>query len=110
MLLNGIPEQTNNTPQPTNGNAFNNYVIPSLNVGLQAFQTWLTYKYGSATTQQVINNPTSDTANQLWMQYQMSLLQNQNSKSDNDKTILYVALAALGLMAMFMMSNDNKRR
>lgn len=91
------------------GKNFNTYVMPSLNVGLQAFQSFVTAKYGSTTTQQVVNNPNSQQANDLWYAYQMSLMQNQNStKSDN--TTLYIALAAVGLLAVMMMSNTNNRR
>ena len=91
------------------GENFNTYVMPTLNVGLQAFQSYVTAKYGSATTQQVVNNPNSQQANDLWYAYQMSLMQNQNStKSDN--TTLYIALAAVGLLAVMMMSNSNNRR
>lgn len=110
MILNGIPEQTNNTAQPTNGNAFNNYVIPSLNVGLQAFQTWLTYKYGSATTQQVVNNPTSQTTQDYWNMYWLSQMQTQQKQKSNDNTLLYVALGVGVLALMMFSSNTNGRR
>lgn len=91
------------------GQKFNTYVMPTLDVLSQAFQSYVTAKYGSATTQQVVNNPNSQQANDLWYAYQMSLMQNQNStKSDN--TTLYIALAAVGLLAVMMMSNTNNRR
>lgn len=91
------------------GENFNTYVMPALNVGLQAFQSFVTAKYGSTTTQQVVNNPNSQQANDLWYAYQMSLMQNQNSKK-SDNTTLYIALAAVGLLAVMMMSNSNNRR
>lgn len=90
------------------GSNFNTYVLPSLNVGLQAFQSWVTAKYGANTTQQVVNNPDSTTANELWMMYQMQLMQQQqNQKQDN--TMLYIALA-VALFAIVMMSNSNGKR
>lgn len=77
----------------------------------ELFGQFLTAKYGSATTQQVMNNPTSDYSQQLYQSFLQSQ-QNQQAttSSSSDKTLLYVAIAGLGIMALMMLNNNNNRK
>lgn len=109
-MIYGIPEQTNNTPQPSNGNVFNDYVMPSINVGLQAFQMYLTSKYGQQTTQQVVNNPNSQMAQDYWYMYQMSLMNQQQQQGSNNDMIKYIAIGVIALAAVFALTSQPKRR
>lgn len=94
-----------------NGENFNTYVMPTLDVLSQAFQSYVTARYGSATTQQVVNNPNSQQAQDMWYAYQMSLMQNQQTqKEEKDNTMLYVALGIGALALIMMMNNSNTRR
>ncbi len=80
-----------------------------LSVLSSAVQAWITAKYGSATAQQVVQNPNSDYANQLLQLYMLQMQQNNQQTSSNDKTLLYVALG-LGAAALLMMMMDNGKK
>lgn len=80
-----------------------------LSVLSSAVQAWITAKYGSATAQQVVQNPTSDYANQLLQLYMLQMQQGNQQTSSNDKTLLYVALG-LGAAALLMMMMDNGKK
>ena len=103
MALYGIPEQTNNTQQPGDGNL---WWQDTINTGLNAFFQFLIARYGQQQAQVIISNPNSST---YGSEYQQFLMQKQSSDNSN-KTILYVALAAVGLMAIMMMSNNNSKK
>lgn len=80
-----------------------------LSVLSSAVQAWITAKYGSATAQQVTQNPNSDYANQLLQLYMLQMQQGNQQTSSNDKTLLYVALG-LGAAALLMMMMDNGKK
>ena len=80
-----------------------------LSVLSSAVQAWITAKYGSATAQQVVQNPNSDYANQLLQLYMLQMQQGNQQTTSNDKTLLYVALG-LGAAALLMMMMDNGKK
>lgn len=80
-----------------------------LSVLSSAVLAWITAIYGSATAQQVVQNPNSDYANQLLQLYMLQMQQGNQQTSSNDKTLLYVALG-LGAAALLMMMMDNGKK
>lgn len=96
-----------------NGENWDAYGKDIYNSGLSvlsaAVQAWITAKYGSATAQQVVQNPNSDYANQLLQLYMLQMQQGNQQTSSNDKTLLYVALG-LGAAALLMMMMDNGKK
>lgn len=108
-MLYGTPEQNNNTPQPQDGSIWNNYVMPSINVALQAFQMWLTSYYGSAVTQQVVSNPDSQMAMYYWMLYQQALQNQQQKQTSNNDVLKYVAIGAVAIAVLFMATQPSKK-
>lgn len=107
-MIYGIPEQTNNTPQPGT-NFYDVYINPSLQAFLKGFEIYMNAKYGLAQTQQVMNNPTSDYSNQMFQLYLMTL-QNQNQQSSNDDWLKYVAIGAVAVAAVMALTQSNTKK
>lgn len=83
-------------------NAWGNDVFDG---SLQLAIAWINAKYGSSAAQQVQQNPTSDTSQQMLQMYQLAM---SNEKQDN--TLKYVGIGAAALILIYMMMDNSKRR
>lgn len=112
-MIYGIPEQTNNTPQPGEVSLQMAWLDPTLKTLLEGFKIFMNAKYPSQANQ-VLTNPYDAYSNQMFQMYLMSL-QNQNNNNSQpvqqqeDKTLLYVALAALAAVAVVTLTNNDNR-
>lgn len=111
-MIYGIPEQTNNTPQPGEVTLQMAWLDPTLKTLLEGFRIYMNAMYPSQANQ-VLANPYDAYSNQMFQLYLMSL-QNQNNNSQpvqqqEDKTLLYVAIAALATVAVVTLTNNDNR-
>ena len=79
---------------------------------LDLLKTFVQARWGNNTAQQVVQNPNA-ASNQSYIEafMQWQMMNNQNTTTQKeDKTLLYVAIAGLGILALMMMNNNNSGR